>query len=132
MKSSLKKYGVFLKYFSVSILSFVIDITLFTSFNTFFKIDEFISTIMARVISSPINFLLNKQKVFKSDTKIKPALVKYFTLVVIQMFISGVLVDGICEYVTFNAVFIKVPVEICLFIINYLIQKYLIFKKQNS
>ena len=132
MKKLLKKYGTFLKYIGISLLSFIIDISLFGSFNTFFKIDELPATILARVISSPINFLLNKKRVFKSNVKVLNASVKYFSLVIVQMFISGLVVDTICEYVTFNAVFIIVPVEIILFITNYLIQKYLIFKKNNS
>ena len=132
MKKLLKKYGTFLKYIGISLVSFIIDIFLFGSFNTFFKIDELPATILARAISSPINFLLNKKRVFKSNVKVLNSSVKYFSLVVVQMLISGFVVDTICEYVTFNAVFIKVPVEIILFVTNYLIQKYLIFKKNNS
>lgn len=129
IKKLIKKYSIFLKYITASFLSFIIDISLFTSFNTFFKISELLSTIMARCISSPINFSLNKDKVFNSNVNIKLAIVKYFTIVIIQMFISGMVVESICNYVTFNAVFIKVPVEIILFVCNYLIQKLLIFKK---
>ena len=129
MKKLAKKYQMFLKYIITAVISFLIDISFFALFNTYIRLDELPSTILARCISSPANFFLNKKKVFKSDEKTKIAIIKYFTLVIIQMFVSGILVEEICNFVSFNAIFIKMPVEIVLFICNFLIQKMLIFKK---
>ena len=56
-------------------------------------------------------------------------LFKYYILVIIQMFVSSVMVYVINKYLvdTF-AVIIKFFVDIILFIINYFIQKVVIFK----
>ena len=128
------KYETFIKYVFVAGISFVIDICLFTLFNNILKIDTkiVIATILARIISSFINYLLNRDKVFKSDeNKIKTA-IKYYMLVVIQMFISALLVDNLYKIIKIDATFIKIPVELILFVCNYLIQKVLIFKRGNN
>jgi len=126
-----KKYETFIKYIFVAIISFIIDICLFTLFNNIlnFKSKIIIATIIARIISSFINYLLNKEKVFKSDESKLKTILKYYSLVIIQMFISAFLVDNLYSLLEFNATFIKIPIEFTLFICNYLIQKLIIFKK---
>ena len=132
LKDLIIKYQMFLKYILVAGLSFAIDISFFTLFNTLFSIKIVYATIMARVISSFINYLLNKDKVFKSQESHKNTIVKYYILVVVQMFISAFLVENLYSMIKINATLIKIPVEFILFICNYLIQKVLIFKRGNE
>lgn len=132
IKYFIKKYSTFLKYILVAGISFLIDITFFTVFNTTFKVKIIYATIMARVISSFINYILNKDKVFKSDEGRLKTIIKYYILVVVQMFISAFVVDNLHKVVKINAAFIKVPVEFILFVCNYLIQKLLIFKRSDK
>ena len=66
LEKIIKKYNTFIKYIGVAILSFLIDIALFTLFNFLLLNKIIISTILARIISSFINFLLNHNQVFKS------------------------------------------------------------------
>ena len=133
IKEILKKYETFIKYLFVAGISFIIDIILFTIFNKILNVKQkiVIATIMARVISSFINYLLNRDKVFKSnEDKIKTVL-KYYILVIIQMFVSALLVDNLYKIIKIDATFIKIPVEFLLFVCNYLIQKVFIFKRGN-
>ena len=135
MKSLIKKYGMFIKYLFVSGLSFIIDIAFFNIFNFIFKgYDKriIISTILARIISSFINFLLNKDKVFKSNEKTSNTIYKYYMLVIVQMLVSAFLVNKLYKIIKINENFIKIPVEFMLFICNYLIQKIFIFKRGNN
>jgi len=134
IRELIKKYETFIKYIFVAGISFVIDILLFTIFNKILNFKEkiIVATILARVISSFINYLLNRDKVFKSNEgKLKTAL-KYYVLVVIQMFVSALLVDNLYKLIKIDATFIKIPVEFILFICNYLIQKVLIFKRGKN
>ena len=128
----INKYKMFLKYLGVAIISFVIDIFFFTVFNTLLKLSIILATILARLISSFINFLLNKEKVFNSKEKMSITIIKYYLLVVVQMLVSAFSVKFIAKYILINPTFIKVPVECILFICNYLIQKILIFKRGNN
>lgn len=134
IKELIKKYETFIKYLFVAGISFLIDITIFTIFNYILKFDKkiIIATIIARVISSFINYLLNNGVVFKSDEKKLKTIIKYYVLVVIQMFISAFLVDKLYDLININATFIKIPVELFLFICNYLIQKIFIFKRGKN
>ncbi len=124
----IQKYNVLIKYLLVAILSFILDILLFNIFNHLW-LNIILATILARVISATFNFLLNRNKVFKSSSKASIALVKYFSLVIMQMLVSAFTVDFLAKFISINPTFIKIPVEFILFICNYLIQKFLIFQK---
>jgi len=131
IKELLKKYEMFIKYIVVAGISFLIDIVLFTIFNKVFNFSFkiILATVLARIVSSFVNYLLNREKVFKSDENKLETAIKYFILVIIQMFVSAILVDNLYDLIKIDATFIKVPVELFLFICNYLIQKLFIFKK---
>lgn len=124
----IQKYNVLIKYLLVAILSFILDIFLFNIFNHLW-LNIILATILARIISSTFNFLLNRNKVFKSSSKASIALIKYFSLVIIQMLVSAFSVDILAKFILINPTFIKIPVEFILFVCNYLIQKFLIFAK---
>ncbi len=128
----LKKYEMFLKYISVAIISFLIDISFFKLFLIIFNNNIILSTILARIISSFINYLLNKNKVFNSNEKTINTLIKYYGLVLIQMLVSALLVDNLYKTISINPIYIKIPVELFIFICNYLIQKIFIFKGKND
>ena len=127
IKELIKKNKTFLKYILVAILSFLIDITFFTIFNFLFT-NIILATILARIISSLINFLLNRDKVFKSLNKNKIMYVKYYSLVICQMLVSAFVVDNLVKIMPLNATLIKITVGFIIFICNYLIQKFFIFK----
>lgn len=134
IKELIKKYETFIKYIIVAGLSFLIDIVLFTIFDNIFSFNKkiIVATILARIVSSFINYLLNRDKVFKSNENKLKTIIKYYILVIIQMCVSAFLVDNLYEILNINATLIKVPVEFILFICNYLIQKLLIFKRGNN
>lgn len=131
----INKYKTFLKYISVSVLSFLIDILFFNIFNFTFKnfvSRIIISTILARIISSLFNYFCNKNKVFNNGDNYKKTILKYYLLVVIQMLVSAFLVHFIYKRLQINENFIKIPVEFLIFITNYFIQKKIIFKKEEK
>ena len=64
IKSLINKYQTFIKYIISAGISYAIDLFAFTIFCFVFKTQEayiLIATILARVISSFINFLINKK-----------------------------------------------------------------------
>lgn len=126
------KNKIFFKYILFALISFLIDILFFTIFNIIFNNKIILATILARIISSFINYLLNKNIVFKSKEKTVTTIIKYYCLVIVQMLISALLVKYIYNVVTINASIIKVPVDLIIFICNYLIQKIFIFKERDK
>lgn len=117
------------KYIFSSGSSFFIDMLLFSVFNYIFK-NILISTVLARIISSLYNYIVNSRLVFKSYTK--SSIIKYYCLVVIQMFISAFLVSTISSLlIKVNDTIIKFFVDVVIFIVNYFIQKEVVFKWEN-
>lgn len=141
IKDSLKIYKLlFMNFFKFSfsgLVSFAIDWILFVIFSsyifTFLDGTELImvSTIIARIISSVINFILNKNIVFKFKNKgnTKVVLIKYYILCIAQMIISGLLVSLITALLPISKDIIKIIVDLVLFFISYKIQSNVIFKK---
>lgn len=134
----IKKYNTILKYIICAGISFLIDLILFIIFLCFFKsllgaYSIIISTVFARIISSFINYRINRNNVFKVKDNKKidsKSLVQFTTLVIIQMFVSSFSVFYIYKFTRYNEAIIKFFVECILFIINYVIQKKVIFKKR--
>lgn len=129
----LSKYKTIITYLVSSFLSFGVDLLAF-SITLYFlknKLAEaiLISSYIARAISSVFNYVVNKKLVFKNkDKKNFKAFVEYFILVIINITISGTLVTKIYKFIHYNATLIKVVVDGLIFIINYFLQKYVIFK----
>ena len=126
-KDSARIYKLFIKYIFSAISSFALDILLFALFMHFLPDDIskkiIVSTICARVISSLYNYLVNAKIVFKKASK--------GALVIIQMFASGFIVDLLSENVfSFNPTIIKIIVDSVIFVVNFFIQRELIFKKK--
>ncbi len=125
MLKKIDKKKIF-KYFFSSGSSFVIDILLFTLFNYVLK-NILIATIIARIMSSLYNYLVNSRLVFKSYTK--TSIIKYYCLVIIQMFVSAFLVSTFSNLlVNLNDTIIKFFVDVFIFVVNYFIQKEVVFK----
>lgn len=128
----IKRNKTFFVYVLSAGSSFFIDLLLFTIFNALFSKflgygSIIVATVLARILSSLYNFLINSKYVFKKYSK--KMLIEYYVLVIIQMMLSSTLVYLINKFLfdTF-ATIIKFFVDIILFIVNYFIQKLIIFK----
>lgn len=130
MKKLFSKYQTVITYILFSSLSFIVDIVSFSSILFFLKDKIMISSYLARTISSIFNYIVNKNIVFKNNEKknIK-SMIMYFLLVIVNITISGTLVKKIYFFIHYNATFIKIVIDSLIFIINYFLQKYVIFKK---
>lgn len=123
----MKQVIIIFKYIMSSGLSFIIDISIFGLINTIFK-NIILATIIARIISSLVNYIINRNVVFKSNLSRRKTIIQYYTLVLVQMLISAFSVDFIFSIIKFNPTIIKIMVDSIIFVANFLIQKYLIFK----
>lgn len=136
MLKKIKDLKVFIMYLISAGISFALDLMLFTLFSRILNLtigdySILVATIIARFISSFINYLLNRNKVFKNkkaDLYDSNTLIKYYFLVVINLCISAILVYLIHKVILINPTIIKIPVDVVLFIINFFVQKYFIFK----
>ena len=132
-------FGTFLKYIMSSLLSFLVDIGFFRLFLMFFTMQGFqannriiAATIIARIISSLLNFSINKNVVFRTNGNNIKYLIKYYVLCLVQMACSAGLVAILFGILPFSETPIKIIVDAFLFVISYQIQHRLIFRETEK
>lgn len=138
LKDSVKIYAVIFKYILSSLSAALIDLAIFTLLNMLIPSDMdegiriFVATAFARIVSSAINFAVNRQRVFKSKGNLKASIVKYYILCVCQMAASYGLVCLITMLASttqslLQTVF-KMIVDIVLFFFCFAVQREWVFK----
>lgn len=131
---SFKIYLEIFKFAFSSLLCSIIDIGLYSIFHGLFSTMRtfnpvFLATCSARIISSSVNFALNKNVVFTNKDPANSQAIKYALLVLGQMMCSYLLVQFIMSIGIKQVVLSKILADTVLFIISYFIQHFLIFKK---
>ncbi len=142
-------FGRFFKYMLGSLLSFVIDYGIVylllwlasAKFNVDFEVKTLTASLVtfgacavARVFSSLINYTFNRKAVFATDVPIKKSIVRYYCLAIPVMIVSSAL-TAILENLSFiNTAFLimllKFAIDMCLFVVNYFLQKKWVFKNK--
>lgn len=121
----------FIKYSIVSIVSFLLDIIIFKIIISNIERSQsiLIATVLARITSSALNYILNKKVAFKSEKKISTTIIKYYTLCIVQMFTSAIMVTVIFNLTHISETLIKIVVDTIIFIINFRVQRKWIFNE---
>lgn len=131
--------GSFIKFMGASIVSFLLDNGVFALMENqilSFMGDgrEILSTVVARAISAPCNFLLNKQFVFKSAGS-RRAFLRYILLAVGILMISAIGVELLVKLLNFApplASIVKLVVDTLLYLVSYRVQNKWVFKEENT
>lgn len=94
-----------------------------------------IATVASRVISSIVNFVLNRKVVFKDVSNLAGTAVRYYILAMCQLFLSflfvDLLADAVFHVMGFWSVVIKCVVDGCLFFFSYGIQRKWVFRNRK-
>ncbi len=128
VRDAIKIYMVIFKYLFSSILSFVIDYALYWLCLGVFGFSALISYALARLVSSQVNYHLNKHTVFGGRGG-KGAMLRYYALCVTQGVLGAALVQALPGILPLSAAVIKIPVDLLLFMLSYFIQRDYVFKK---
>lgn len=146
---SIRIYKVFLKFMLSSLSSFIIDIALFYllgyALRPFIPDDMLIfpnavfggylltlvRTVISRLVSSLYNFFMNKNQVFKNDSKSPVIFVKYYTLCILQLILSWLLVDHLLGFIVYRTVR-KCIIDTILFTLSFQIQREWVFKSSRT
>ena len=134
----------FFRYTASSIACFVVDssmVFLLTKFLGTFLVDPLlsgISTVGARVVSSLINFFMNKKLVFQSNVSTAKAMLRYYALAIPQLIVQWLLNQGlytllgISEQQAGARTVIHILVMCVLFLISFTIQQRWVFAPEKS
>lgn len=126
-------FASFLKYVVASLSSFLIDYGLFiVILGALSKSSDekriLIATIVARIVSSLYNFVINRNAVFRSKNNINISMAKYYVLCICQMMCSAYMVLIGVKFCGGHESVIKLIIDSGLFIISYQIQRKWIFR----
>lgn len=135
IKDSFIIYRLFLNFILAALSSFIIDIGLFTAFvwllpdtlSCGIVTKIVVATVIARVLSSLYNYVVNSKMVFKKARR--SSIMRYYALVVMQMLVSAFAVSAIFEHLGGNATGIKLVVDTLIFLVNFYVQREWVFKK---
>jgi hypothetical protein len=91
-----------------------------------------VSNVFARIISSILNFTLNKKVVFKRKGNTLKLAASYFILALFILAGNTLVLKMFVEVFNIESKVAKLITELIFFIISWFIQKFLIFKKREE
>lgn len=142
LKDSIKIYAVILKYILSSLSASLIDLIGFTLLNLLLSEDMddglriFLATAIARIVSSAVNYTVNRKRVFKSRSNVKSSLIKYYILSICQAAMSYSLVylltlaSGTSQSII--QTLFKMAVDVILFFLCFTVQREWVFKEKKK
>lgn len=131
VRDAARIYSVILRFLCSSVLSFALDYALYLLGLRFSGWPPWVCYAVARVISSLFNYTVNRLAVFGGRGG-KTSLFRYYLLAVTQMAVGAGLVEFLHTALGIGAGFIKIPVDILLFLLSYVIQRDFVFGNRWS
>lgn len=134
IKDSYRIYKEIIKFGASSFIAFLVDyglysLMIFVTKGLTVALSLQISNISARVVSSGLNFYINRKYVFKNSDGIVIAALKYFALAGVILFANTFLLDILVQKAGIERHISKLLVEVSFFIISWLVQRLFIFKR---
>ncbi len=131
VRDSFLIYGEILKFAASSLISFFVDYALYSLFVILTaglgSAGILVSNISARVVSSALNFTINRNLVFKSQGRFVGTAAAYFALALCILIGNTLLLALFVNVIGINKFVAKPLAEAALFILSWLTQKFLIF-----
>ncbi len=130
----LRVYGNMIKFSLSSFAGFVTDYAMFNLLYFLasgmgdFRID--FANYTARVISATINYTINRRLVFKSNENVVKTAVQYYALATLILIGNTYILSFLIENVRMNAQIAKLLTEILFFLMSWVVQRFIIFRKK--
>lgn len=128
---SARIYKEILKFSASSLICFGLDYLLYCLFGTFLG-SITAANIAARVISSCVNFELNRRLVFGSKKSVPKSALQYFTLAAFILLCNTLLLDLLVKATPLGRYAAKLITECAMFIVSWTVQKTMIFRKKEA
>lgn len=125
-------YRTPLKFATASIGCTVIDLILFTFFTYLFPAslmwNVVFATLLARIVSGGLNFLINRKMIFKNNGQAKSQVWRFVILFLCIMIASTFLVSTL-SFIPIPVTFMKAIIDLLLWMVNYSVQRKWVFKE---
>lgn len=131
LRDSFRIYKEILKFSASSFVGFLIDYVLY-SILLLFIANLRIANIGARIVSATVNYTLNRKFVFHSKRGIAKSAVQYVLLAAAILFGNTIFLEWLTNICEINQMVAKILVEITFFILSWLVQRCVIFKRKGG
>ena len=137
--------GRFFRFIAASMVCFLVDYGIYVLLNNLFKehvpaLNSYLTflpvrmvahialaAVLARIVSSTLNFFINKNLVFSNKAGLGGTFVRYACTVVLIVAISVWLTSNLHIWFGWNDDLVKMPVDILLFFLSYYLQRRWVF-----
>ncbi len=139
VRDSVRIYGLIIKFLLSSVAATLVDHIAHYGFLKLlfsgFAYSEYFAAGCARIISSIVNFMINKEAVFKGKGSTAKFLLRYYALAIPILLISATAVHFISAIIgdsAFIKAIIKIPVDLLLFIASFRFQREWVFNGEKT
>lgn len=136
MKKIYLKFQEQILYVIFGLLTTAVNFLVYTFFTRAFGTEVMYATIIAWIISVAFAFVTNKLYVFKSIKKDKNTILKeigsFFAARILSVILELVIMYVFVEIMHYNDMLIKIIANIIVIVVNYVLSKFWVFKKQKG
>lgn len=131
IRDSYRVYKEILKFSASSFAGFLVD---YIMYSLLLLVTGSIraSNIGARVISAGVNYTLNKKFVFRSKKGVLQSAISYFLLAAVILFGNTMVLEFLVNRWGIHRMAAKLITEILFFVLSWLVQKYVVFRKRDT
>lgn len=128
---SIRIIALILRYIASSFLAGIVDYSVFVAMQVSFPGRLIESVVLARICSSLVNFIVNRNIVFRQKGTVVRAVFRYYLLVIIVMLSSYGLIWTLSELVGMNVFFAKIISDIFLSFISFIAQREFVYSSDS-
>ncbi len=88
------------------------------------------ANISARIVSSSLNFSVNRKFVFHSQSNLQKSALQFFSLAACILFCNSLVLNFLTHILSINHYIAKILTESLFFVFNFCIQNFVIFKNK--
>lgn len=121
-----------INYLICGFLTFIFSMLIYALLSEALRINVLISNVLTWIIAVYFAFTVNRRFVFESNNKITYELLQFYSGRIVTLLIEQVILYIFIIRLSFDNLIIKLIAQIIIIILNYIISKFIVFKKENS
>lgn len=133
LRDSVLIYGMMLRqliaFLGSSAIAAAIDLALFTALTILYPAHLMVAVVTARAASSTVNYLINRNLVFRTDGGPR-SVVRYYTLVCVMVILSYLIIRAF-TFIHIPTVAAKILGDMILLFFNYYVQRRIVFRNRQ-
>lgn len=119
-------------YLICGFLTFVLSMVIYALLSEVLRIDVMISNVITWIIAVYFAFSINRRFVFKSHGNTIKELLQFYLGRVLTLFVEQLMLYVFIVRLMYDNMTIKGIAQVVIIILNYIISKFIVFKKENN